>query len=378
MRLERFDPPGLVEEFDEEQRAAWSEFISDQFDRAAAGRPDEFDFDGPRAQFYNPMKKDTEDADAARPPAVIRWTAFPRNVEVGSVSDLQRWRRADGSRDLQDEYCEWSVERDPESDKITRVTFTCEAPEYWQFLARSAPDTVLRLYREFVNPAVEARDLFDARGRYEPRNRWNNNTQTGAMHLIQRNNTLSAEIELAGGSSVVRAIDGRVLDNEQELIRCGQYGDTERHSDPHIGAEVNALTRQKADVTLANPVGLYIDDLNTSGWQTPDGSDPKSFWRILRGAENTPVRAVYEVPADRGFTVGDITIAGRQIRYGAQIVDYITIKLMGVATRIGQSTVAPMTGCLRPRQAAQARELQPAGLSVQDALAAPSVSARRR
>ncbi|QCO00290.1 hypothetical protein D3093_33175 (plasmid) [Azospirillum argentinense] len=349
--MERFDPPGFLEDFNDEQRAAWSDFISELFDRAAEGRPDELDFDGPRAQFFNPTKVET-DADAQS--RDISWVAFPRNVLVGSVSDTQRWRRAESSRDLQDEYCEWSVERDPATDRITRVTFTCEGPEYWSFLANSTPDVAVDLYRKFVSPAVLKEDLFLPNGRYNPRNKWNSGTMNGAMHLIQVNNSLGAEIELAAGSSVVREIDGRILTSAKELIRCGRYGGEERHSDPHIGAEVNSLTRQKADVTLQNPVGLYFAGLDTAGWQTPDGSDPALFWNYVRGTAEKPVRAVYEVPKERGFAVGEVTINGRPIDFAAQIADRITIKLTGVATRFGKSTAKPMTGCRRPRQAPSA------------------------
>ncbi|HEY0050088.1 MAG TPA: hypothetical protein VGB68_12415 [Pyrinomonadaceae bacterium] len=357
MLLEKFDPPGFLRDFNEEQGGAWSQFISQQFDEAAAGFPDSFEFDAPRAQFYNPTKVETgEDAQTA----VISWTAFPRNVTVTSVSDLQRWRRAEASRDRQDEYCEWSVERDAETDKITRVSFTCEGPEYWDFLANTTPEVALALYQEFISPEVRMEDLFGADGRYNRRNRWNDSTTGGAMHLIQQNNTLGAEIELAGGASVVREIDGRILTGEDELIRCGRYGGVERHSDPHIGAIVNSVTRQKADVTLGNPVGLYLNDLNVAGWETPDGSDPKSFWKYVRGTGEFPVRAVFEVPAERGYTVGDIKIGGREIAFGAQIVDFITIKLVGVGTRFGQSTVKPMTGCRirRPQHSFNAPELK--------------------
>jgi hypothetical protein len=346
MKLDKFDPPGFLEDFNDEQKAAWSQWVSEQFDVGVRGYPDNFDFDGPREQFYNPMKVETgPDAQSTD----ITWTGFPRNVQINSVSDRQRWRKADTSRDVQDEYCEWSVERDPESHKITRVTFTCEGPEYWQFLAQKTPEVVLGLYRQFVNPQVKMEDLFLPNGQYNPRNRWNASTVEGAMHLIQVNNTLSAEIELAAGSSVVRMINGKMLDEHQELIRCGRYGGEERHSDPHIGAIVNSLTRQKADVTLANPVGLYFDDLLTDGWETPDGSDPKSYWTYVRGTADKPVRAVYEVPSEKAFVVGDITISGQPIEFGAQIADFIDMKLTGVGTRFGQSTVVPMTGCRTPK-----------------------------
>jgi hypothetical protein len=346
MPLTGFDPPAFLDDLNPAQKLAWSRWISDNFDRARAGRPDLYDFDGPREQFFNPQRLDFAPDKQALD---ISWTAFPRNVTVSSIGDRQRWKKAEGSRDLQDEYCEWSVTRDSATGKITKVTFTCEGPEYWEFLAHQAPDVVLNLYRMFIGPHVERSDLFTSDGAYNPRNRWNSTTTDGAMHLIQVNNSLSAEIELAAGSSVVRVIDGRTLTEERELIKCGQYGGIERHSDPHIGAMVNSLTRQKAEVTLENPVGLYFNDLSTAGWQAPDGSDPKGYWKYTRGSQGKFVRAIYEVPPSTGFAVGDITINGRLIEFGAQIADFISIKLTGVATRIGTSTAQAMTGCRRRR-----------------------------
>ena len=347
MPLSKFDPPAFLDDFTQEQKDAWSVWISGQIDDAIAGDPVNLEFDAPRAQFFNATAVDFADDMATLD---IEWTAFPRNVQINSISDRQRWRRAESSRDLQDEYCEWSVERDPNTDKIVRVTFTCEGPEYWQFLAATSPQKTLELYQQFISPSVTLSDLYFDNGKYNPKNRWNNSTTGGAMHLIQVNNSLAAEIELAGGSSVVRSRNGQLLTGERELIECGRYGGVERHSDPRIGSEVNSLTRQKADVTLANPIGLYFSKLITAGWEVPGGEDAQNFWKYVRGADSHPVRAVFEVPSDRGFVVGDIKIDGREIEFGAQIADKIKIKLTGVAHLFGQSTVAPMTACRRIRQ----------------------------
>jgi hypothetical protein len=277
---------------------------------------------------------------------VIDWTAFPKNLTVSAPSDTARWRAADSNRRYQDEYCEWNVERDPHSNKITRVTFTSEGPEYWRFLADTNRDKLLQLYRELVSPNVQPADLFLASGRYNPRNRWNDSTTDGnIVHLIQPNNTLSAFINIGARSTIIRRIGGTVLTGELELIRCGQYGGEDRHSDPHIGGEVNALARLQADITLANPMGLYIHGLFPAGWETPDGSDPLAYWRIVRGTEAFGLRAVYEVPADKPFTVGDILINGDAIEFGAQIADFIKIKLVGLACRFGQSQAEPVTEC---------------------------------
>jgi len=344
MTLTRFDAPGFLTDWTEQAASRWSDWISRRLDEARANDNGGDPAYGPRPQFFNELRS------APGPDATtqdIDWPAFPRLVQLNSITDRQRWRTADSSRDQQDEYCEWSVTRDPETDKIVRVTFTCEGPEYWQFLATVAPARVLALYQEHVDPQVTKTDLFQA-GQYVVRNRWNNSTTNGAMHLIQRANTLGAEIELAAAATIVRTRNGTAITEAQALIACGQYGEPQRHSDPHIGALVNELARADADVTLANPIGLYIAGLSVAGWVTPDGSNPADYWTVTRGTKEKALRAVYEVPAAKGFTVGDIAIAGYPVEFGAQIADFIRIKLTGLATRIGQSTVQTIDGCVRP------------------------------
>jgi hypothetical protein len=342
MALSRFDPPGYLTDLDEAGINAWSEFISMSLDRARERSDPRFVNYGPRHQFFNALKN-PPDPDAAEKD--VTWTAFPRIVRLQSIGDIQRWRTADSSRDKQDEYCEWSVTRDTATDKITRITYTSESPEYWQFLAAVNPQKVLALYREHISQSVKVEDLF--RGdQYIPRNKWNNSTTTGAMHLIQDNNTLLAEIELAAAATLVRQRGGTLLTDSQALIECGSYGQAERHSDPHIGEVVNELAREKADVTLANPVGLCIAGLSVAGWEAPDGSDPLDYWKVLRGTPEKALRAVYEVPALKNFVVGDIKINGREIQFGAQLADFITVKLSGLATRCGKSIVAPLDDCV--------------------------------
>src|SRR5262245_15242442 len=241
MALSQFDAPGFLKDLNSAGLEAWSEFISEQLDEARERQDPRLSNYGPRLQFFNPLKAAPSN-DAVEKD--VTWTAFPRIVEITSISDKQRWRTADSSRDTQDEYCEWSVTRDPGSDKITRVTFTSEGPEYWRFLAAADPQKVLDLYRQHISADVKKADLFQ-QGQYVARNRLNNSTTNGAMHLIQRNNTLTAEIELAAAATLVRQRNGQFITDEQELINCGAYGQGERHSDPHIGAVVNELARQK-------------------------------------------------------------------------------------------------------------------------------------
>jgi len=342
MALQKFNPPGNLNELNEEFAQYWSNYISNQTDTSINGYPDDRINDDPREMYINLTKTDL-DTDAVYKD--INWIAFPRNILISTIGDKARWKKADSSRDVQDEYCEWSVERNPANNKITRVEFTCEDVFYWYHLWAQSPQLVTDLYKKHINNTIVQADLENADGSYNPKNKWNNNTLTGAMHMIQINNTIDAAIELAAGASNVRVINGKTLTGEQELINCGAYGDGQRNSDPHIGAIVNSLSRQKAQVSIADPVSLYFDKLVTNGWETPDGTNASDFWSYTRGEENRYVRAVFEVPTDKNYDVGDIRINGKLIEFGSQIADFISIKIIGVATRIGKTEFTPINAC---------------------------------
>ncbi|MFD3940044.1 hypothetical protein ACFWSF_35185 [Streptomyces sp. NPDC058611] len=369
--LDAYNPPGNLTDLDDDGRKKWHMWLSCRVDETIQG-PSRHRVlhDGPRPQFYNATKTPTGD-DATD--ASVTWTAFPRALHSLN-SDMERWEAADSDRLNQDEYCEWSVSRNADH-KVNRVTFTCEGPEYWEHLAAYNPAKVLELYRTYISPDVVAEDLFPD-GAYDPYNEWNNSTSRGAMHLVQPNNTLTAEIELAAAATIRRVIDGREYTQSDELIACSDYGDPKRNSDPKIGFKVNKLAQEGADITLTDPVGLYFDDLNTDGWETPDGSDPKSYWTYLRGDADHPVRAVYEVPDGKGFTVGDIKIRGWHITTGSQIADFITMKLTATACRFEMSTAEPLTACkVRVRDPLQKEMSSPSTL--QRAASSPSFRTSR-
>ena len=221
MKLAKFDPPGGLTDLDAAGLDAWNNWLTTRVDSSIAGDPT-LTNDSPRGQFYNLTKTDTAPDQKT---ADVTWIAFPRQVAVNSVGDVQRWTKADASRDVQDEYCEWSVTRRPSDSKITRVTFTCEGPEYWDTLASAAPDVVLALYQQHIDPAVTHADLFDSSGAYIHRNRWNKDTINGAMHLIQANNTLGAEIRARRGRNHRSRhwrtdSDGRTGTDQLRTVRC--------------------------------------------------------------------------------------------------------------------------------------------------------------
>lgn len=313
--LARFSTPGGLPEPSDADSAAWSERVEQMLRPYAAKFP----------RFYDPIATDTP-ADAHTAPVV--WSAFPADLRNQATSEEARWQLADSGREHQDEYCEWAVERNG-AGQITRVTFTSEVPEYWDDVAERDPNRLLSLYHDLVSPDVALADLL-ADGHYVRDNRWNRSTDGRPAHLVQQNNTLGAAIDLAANATVLRERDGKPVTDQQVLVDCGALGNPFRNSDPQIAAAVNNAVATGADITLADPLGLYLHGILTAGMTTPDAADPASFWVIERGDPAHALRARFEVPAGHGYTVSDITAGGRPIQFGAQLADRVQVRLSAV------------------------------------------------
>jgi len=348
MPLARFDPAAGIDDLDTDSlRQAWSDKISSMIDANKASLQSALG-GANQPQFFNEITDPKNIVDRAEQDII--WQGFPRLLEKQfGENTTEPFKHAEDDtpgatarKATQDEYLEWHVTRDnTPAKKITRVEFTCEGPEYWQFLGQNAPDKVLALYQSHVSPAVVKADLFTLAGAYKPLNKWN--TGSGAMHLIQPNNTLGAEVNIAAFATMKRKhADGSPITDADELIRCAQFGVPDRASDPHIGDIVNGLARQGYSITIKNPVGLYIHRIDLTGFNKPNGTPiTPAYVKITRGSAGQGLRAIFEVPAGETsgrnpFTVSDITIGGVKIAFGGQIAKHISIKLTGVAVEKGK------------------------------------------
>jgi hypothetical protein len=322
-----------------------------------------------------------------------------------------------GPRGWQDEYCEWNVTRNSQG-KIARVDFVCENPEYWHALWRVSPGRVAQLYQDTLNfglpkgssnavtVTVEDLQLVDpTTGKpvtdpstgspaYNPLNKWNRgpvalrsgaNASGGAMHLTSTPNTLQTElVSLAAVATVLREMGNN---DSQELGCCSQDILPYRNSDPHIAQTINQLAASGPTgsmVSVANPVGLYIQKPYFGGYALPEdprlpkGATVADCWQIVRGSEtlmdpvsgkifpgNFILHAVFQIPASWieagvSFTIGDITIkhngVATPIQYGAQIAETFQIGLF--AWRIPAKAPEPPQACVEDLKTPQAQPIQ--------------------
>jgi hypothetical protein len=388
--LQKYDPPAWLADFDKilGQRDAWHRFVLESFESSIKAEDDVLKKatggEAVQSQFYSAHLVDLGDTVEQ----AVAWNAFPKELlrrfgRTRALIEADRlWPVSAydlGWRYLPDvpaytgagihgvrypdtifyrptvEYCEWHVDRDPKSGAITRVIFTSEPPEYWFALyggqmdgsAVNFPgskDLLLELYRSLVSPDVKLEDLqvhtplsspFGQLqpGDYNPHNKWN--TTHGIVHLSAPPNALTAEIRLgADATQCYSDGNGNAVVDPDALIAGTGMGGPNRNSDPTIAATVNVLARQGAMITLANPVGLYMDHIDVTGWEVPGAISAQDCIKIVRGQARFIERLVVEVPGGE-FNVSDIRIAGEPIVYGGQIAECITVKLVGAAAALG-------------------------------------------
>ena len=371
--IARFDPPAFLDDFDAipGHREGWSTFVSDAFQEAIERV--EAQIGRGNCQYYNEIETPSDDPQDVD----IIWDGFPKAL-VRQFGRRTALAMADGLDDapvaglqsrIQDEYCEWRVTRDPDTNKIIRVTFTCEGPEYWASLAGGDSvygnfgaignrDVLLQMYREILgNPDVLMEDLFFPDGFYNPWNKWN--TTEGLVHLQQQNNTLGAEIVIGADATILRKKGETRVTEATQLICCGGFGGVNRSSDPTIGDEVNKLASAGLAITLRNPVGIYFHKFSTEGITKPGPNNTRvpagNYWKPVRGTFDANaadpgdmtdkatmvVRAVYEVPPGKlgpdgaQLTVGDLQIGGPPLVFGGQLAEKLTMKFIGRGTRPG-------------------------------------------
>ena len=366
-----FEPTARLTDFERVAglKGAWSAFINDLYETHLYGKLNDrvqsaleelrlWGRSDSDLRVYNPASMPMPANSQLRN---VTWSALPTSFDEQFNNTREKFTFLDARQRfpgsslitrIQDEYCEWVVRRNAEN-KITAVVFTSEPPEYYDFLfyqSAESRDLLVTLYRDITGVAsITISDLVDANGEYDWWNRYNNEF---AVHMQQPNNTLEAQVDIVSRSCIRRVNRlGNPITDALGLIRCGRYGDVARQSDPSIGHAVNTFAQENRFITIENPVGLYMSNVDWNGWTTPDQTDPKTFWTVVRGVQETDpnqsyiVRAIYTVPADKRYAVSDIKIGGEPIEYGAQIAARINVRVAVLVSDPAPLPQARAIGC---------------------------------
>ena len=284
---------------------------------------------------------------------------------------------------IQDEYLEWFVKQD-NTGRVTDITFTAEGPEYWETIAKEDPELLTKLYQDYVDDTIDKDDLywqFDIvcpvievdvdsgqasfvnvtgvflKGDYNKYNKWN--TTKGIMHLIQRNNSLGAEVRLAADATRRYGIKPDLNANPTrfELVACGVPAGINRNSDPTITEEVNKLALSDLKVSISNPIGLYIGDIQVNGILDPDDNPVArdDILTIERGDEDpfAPkiLRFKLSMPGNRTEGLEQYTLNGFNLKYGGPVAKETSIVIYGEGIAdTSENPLQPCTGkpCYHP------------------------------
>lgn len=256
-------------------------------------------------------------------PASVDWRAFPLTAQATD-------RQIDvGRTGFQDEYVEWHAET--KSERLAKVTFTTEFPEYFEAFAAAGVAPLIAAIRAVIPganptdaelfgnvtspqnlPPNARKNAFRARLANNP---WNNG-QKGILCLIQQFNTLSALFNLLGACGIEKA---QGSPNDTCSLVGGACGPG-RASDPRVCAAAQTQVRDAFGFTLTDPAGIHIVKLEGT-WkingQIVDINNPaqnQGAWTLSRNGR----RGVLQVVP--GLTLGD-----DELLTGAQVSRFVLV-----------------------------------------------------
>jgi hypothetical protein len=361
--------PGNLSDLEGAGKAEWDKYVLDQIKEA---------IDSSKTKQFLPEA----DNRINSPPVAVDWSGFPIRLQTcldGSFRKTLRfldWQlgNVDAGRPIgHEEYLEWRVVRNG-AGKITRMEFTTEIREYWQILAKYHPTKCLRLLGRFAGERIAAfedvygRDpeqmtleerlesfqgnMFAPNGT-APKSPYNNGRRAIAF-MCKAVNTLSAAIQLASFAAfpyqaeetdgTIRSITGSeaIAFTKQNALDC-------RNSDPTIVSSVIDLAVSGRYLTLDDPPGVYILDVQHEKILLPDrsGSIPHDWFEFQRGSRNEGERSqrlVFEVPPSQGFTISDLIDEeiDDPIAFGGQIAKKILVGLYVRVSAPGAASVTPI------------------------------------
>lgn len=292
---------------------------------------------------------------------------------------LLDWQDASGTAHgrlrHQDEYAEWRLVRDPDG-RARSIELTTELPEQWEALAGWTPELALSQIAEFagvseVPPAMvygptdpfsdattpEQRSkafraqMLAANGGFEPTVLSAlNNGRRALTCMAHQANTLASIVRLGVGAGRGYAVKDaetgrpRYASGSEAILGLKLDCVDRRNSDPLIAERLVRLVTDGHSVRLADPVGVYIHDVQKHELARPDGGEVPAEWftysrgMLLPDGATRYQRLTFQVPSDLPFTLHDLVVrrTGEHLRFGGQMAELVQLGLAITASATGR------------------------------------------
>jgi hypothetical protein len=188
--------------------------------------------------------------------------------------------------------------------------------------------------------------------------------------MVHRDNNLASLLRLTATSArpfLVRdPLTGRTRfpSGSEAIAGLNTLATDGRYSDPLLVERFVRFVDENRVVGFADPLGIYIKDVQHHELAQPDGSDVPAEWIDLsRGRPGDAFgdgrprwqRLRFEVPTDADFEVSDLVVrrTGEPLLYAGQLAELTQLALyLRTSTAAGHPEIGPADPLHRPRECA--------------------------
>lgn len=359
-----YDAPGRADDLAPELLTKWNETIEAAYEAQDASL---------KSRFFTLDWQAMQQADATN---AVKWPGDPAEpsfcIDDQTAQLLSDWGK-DGRHELHNEYCEYAVIRRRDATgalRPKRVEVTAELREYWSCIAVANPDRARAMAADVLGREPAWEELF---GVADPHALEDDEREVAFGHAVaghgndrsleaagvpaQPTGTLNTEnalfmthpinglddllyIVLFGARPYAVHENGsrRRATRDDIFAAFGVEHLACRHADPAAALGAHGAAYAGKQVAFADPLGMYLRELNLDVFSYEGGALPQEWVRFGRGQEGMRQRLVFGPSDDDNAFLDDITVsvgaAERPLVGGFQLVQQLDV---GPVVLVGDS-----------------------------------------
>jgi len=373
-----YDPPGIADDLNTELLTKWNDLIELNYQNLSSSSGSRF-FKLDHEVVENPSN------------APILWFGDPAepNFCMGPVTaqQLSDWDYR-GRNNLHNEYIEYSIVNKRGSDgelRPKRVQITTELREYWMCIAKYDPDRLRRMIESIMGVQPSWQELYGVSDPFslteskremefsrlvagngkdlQPAGSINTDNALFMTHPINGLDDLLYIVMFGARPFAARNDEGGIqMATREQIFRS--YGVEHlacRHADPAAAMGAYGAVFNGRDVAFANPLGMYMQSINTNAFLYNEQPIPQSWIGFSRGQgatndhPSTWQRLEIGPPDSESVFLDDIRVSiggsDTPLTGGYQIVQQIEVGpliIVGEETQIDNSEYVNLDSSVDP------------------------------